>query len=225
MSTLDMLLDGHLGGYIRGGDPGTYCPALWTWIVREYGIRSVLDIGCGEGHSTRFFHSLGCEVLGVDGCAQAIRDSVIPEHVVQHDLCDGPFVAPRAFDLVWSCEFLEHVDADFIGATVATFACAKKLAMVTHAVPGQPGHHHVNCQWSNYWIDLFDQVGLSCNVGLSLRSRAAALADHRGRNHYVRSGLAVVRDPASTPTVGANAVTQLANTIDEDRATYSARLK
>src|SRR5688572_33082149 len=64
MAKLEMIKDGHLGGYIRGGDPGTWCPHLWSWVVEQFGIKSVLDVGCGEGHSTRFFRDLGCDVLG-----------------------------------------------------------------------------------------------------------------------------------------------------------------
>src|SRR5437870_3883210 len=52
MMQLTMIKSGHVGGYIQGGDPGSWCPHLWTWAVRELGIQSVLDIGCGEGHST-----------------------------------------------------------------------------------------------------------------------------------------------------------------------------
>ena len=63
---LEIVRDGHLGGYVRGGDPGTWCPNLWNWAVDAFDVQSVLDVGCGEAHSTRFFHQLGCEALGVE---------------------------------------------------------------------------------------------------------------------------------------------------------------
>ena len=52
--------EGHLGGYIsarhprseelgvQNGDPATYTPDLWRWLVEELGVASVLDIGCGR---------------------------------------------------------------------------------------------------------------------------------------------------------------------------------
>ena len=88
---MQMVNQGHLGGYIAGGDPSTWCPQLWSWAVQSEAARSVLDVGCGEGHSTGYFRALGCEVLGLDGFDQAIRDSVIPDAVRLHDFNLGAF--------------------------------------------------------------------------------------------------------------------------------------
>ena len=116
----------HLGGYIRSrkrkrsasgwrehGDPATWTPQLWLWAYERLGVRSLLDIGCGEGHSTKFFKDLGCDVLGIDGSLQAKRDSVIPDFHVIHDFANGPFLVHKPFDLVWCCEFVEHVEERF----------------------------------------------------------------------------------------------------------------
>jgi SAM-dependent methyltransferase len=193
MKDLDMFEDGHLGGYIRGGDPGSWCPNLWTWAVREHGIRSVLDVGCGEGHSTRFFQRLGCEVCGVEGCAQAVRDSAVPGQVALHDFCQGPYHPGHRYDLIWSCEFLEHVDRAYVPNILATFAHAAKMILITHAFPGQDGHHHVNCQTPAYWIGLIEPLGFRCDVHLSREARAITLQDRPRVNHFGRSGLVFVR--------------------------------
>jgi SAM-dependent methyltransferase len=191
---LDMVKDGHLGGYVRGGDPGTWCPNLWQWLVATFEIRSVLDVGCGEGQSTRFFRDLGCEVIGVDGCRQAIADSVIPECSVLHDFCEGPFIPSRPVDLVWSCEFVEHVEERFLDNLLRTFASARKAVAMTHAFPGQRGHHHVNCQKSAYWIRHLERSGLVCHVASAQRARTVSLADHPRINHFARSGLLFLRE-------------------------------
>jgi SAM-dependent methyltransferase len=208
-----MVKDGHLGGYVQGGDPGTWCPHLWSWVVKEFQIRSVLDVGCGEGHSTKFFHDLGCEVLGIDGCAQAIHDSVLPGHVTLHDFCEGPFVPERSFDLIWSCEFLEHVAEEYVPNILQTFAHAAKAILVTHAFPErrrsrapwshvrskrgiERGHHHVNCQPSSYWIRQIEAVGFECRVVETRRARTITLADYPGTNHFARSGLLFTRTDA-----------------------------
>lgn len=65
----DMIFQGHLGGYIEGGDPATYYPALWDWLVKNFEIRSVIDVGCGDGAAVRHFERhRGVQVIGVDGC-------------------------------------------------------------------------------------------------------------------------------------------------------------
>jgi SAM-dependent methyltransferase len=189
---IPMVQDRHLGGYVAGGDPGTWCPALWSYLVRKYDIRSVLDMGCGEGHAANFFRSLGCDVMGVDGCEQAIRDSAIPDAVRLHDFCHGPFQPGRRFDLVWSCEFLEHIDEEYLPNVLATLLLADKLIAVTHAFPGQPGHHHVNCRTSAYWIEVCERVGLDCRLNDSLAARRATLGDYHRLNHFARSGLIAV---------------------------------
>lgn len=195
MPKLPMVTDGHLGGYIRGGDPGTWCPNLWSWVVAEFGVRSVLDVGCGEGHSAKFFRDRGCEVLGLEGCEQAIADSVIPDRVVRHDFCAGPYHPDRRYDLVWSCEFLEHVEARYLPNILATFAHAGKVILVTHAFPGQDdGHHHVNCRPSSFWIRQFESLGFTCDLRLTRQARAVTLRDYRGVNHFARSGLLFVRN-------------------------------
>jgi SAM-dependent methyltransferase len=199
MATLDMIKDGHLGGYVRGGDPGTWCPQLWSWVVQEFRIRSVLDVGCGEGHSTRFFQGQGCRALGVDGCQQAIAESAAPGNVVCHDFCEGAFLAPEPVDLIWSCEFLEHVQERYLPHILQTFAQARRMIFVTHAFGGQDaGHHHVNCRPSSYWIKQIESVGFRCDSKLTRQARAVTLGDFRGFNHFARSGLVFVRTSSET---------------------------
>ena len=197
---LDMYREGHLGGFIQGGDPGTWCPALWKWAIHKYGVRSMLDVGCGEGHSTKFFRDHGCEIQGIEGCQRAIDQSVVPGAVALHDFCHGPFRASRKYDLVWSCEFLEHVDRAYLPNILQTFDAAAKAIFVTHAFPGQEvGHHHVNCQPSHYWIRHIESLGFTCDVQATLEARTATLDDYHGINHFARSGLVFVR---SSPAAG-----------------------
>ena len=211
MAELLMVKDGHLGGYVHGGDAGTWCPKLWTWAIEQFDAHSVLDVGCGEGQSTRYFLEAGCEALGVDGCQQAIDDSVVPGHVVQHDFCSGPFIPDQPIDLIWSCEFLEHVEEQYLANILCTFARARKGILVTHAFPGQRGHHHVNLRRSSYWIRHIEALGFYCDPYLTRQARMVTLADYPSVNHFARSGLVFHRLPQ--PVATGNVLTRLGRTL------------
>jgi SAM-dependent methyltransferase len=177
----NMLKAGHLGGYLVGGDAGSYCPQLWSWIVKRRKVRSVIDVGCGEGHALRYFRDLGCDVLGVEGMPQG------DPWIVQHDYTKGPYVPGREFDLCWSCEFVEHVEERYMSNFFATFRAAKILLM-THGQPGQGGHHHVNCKNDGYWIEHLAEIGFRHDKRLTRKTM-----EFVPHGYWRWSGLAFVR--------------------------------
>lgn len=143
-----------LGGNVRHGDLHTWSPRLWRYLVEVFAVRSVLDVGCGEGQAVAFFHSLGLMVHGIEGLALNVTRAVHP--IAHHDLLAGPYRMP--VDFVWSCEVAEHILPEKVGNFIDTLANGRVVAM-THAVPGQGGHHHVNCQPSDYWIAKMQERG------------------------------------------------------------------
>ncbi len=142
----------HLGGYLRGGDPFAICPELWDWAINKFQVQSLLDVGCGEGQCVRYFMDRGIRAVGVDGSTLAYRESVFPnDYRILHDYCDAAYKPNVEYDLVWCCEFVEHVEEAYFNNYLQSFKAGKVLLM-THAQPGQPGYHHVNCQPAEYWI-------------------------------------------------------------------------
>jgi len=199
--------EGHLGGYIRAseepapsglrvehGDPATFTPSLFRFCVESLGVESVLDVCCGEGHAAAFFRDLGCRVTGIDGSRQAARDSVIASDHVVHDFVDGAWSGGDAYDLVWCCEFVEHVEPRYSSSFLETFCLSRRYLLMTHARPGQPGWHHVNCQPADYWIARIERLGFRFDEALTARTRDAAES-----GHFQRSGLAFVRRVTSSP--------------------------
>lgn len=185
-------LDPALGGNVIGGDRRTFHPALWSFLVSEFAVESVLDVGCGEGHCVRYFADLGIRAVGFDGLRQNVNHSVAP--IVLHDLRLGPFILP--VDLVHCCEVVEHVEARYLPNLLRTLASGRVIAM-THAVPGQGGHHHVNCQPADYWIERLEALGYSFLPDVTAHGRK--LIEQSGQwTYFVASGLIFERrsDPS-----------------------------
>jgi len=102
----------HLGGFTELDLQGV-SPAVWRTMLKEFGVQSVLDVGCGRGISTSWFALHGCRVQCVEGSHDAVEQSIInkvvPGSVVEHDFSRGPWWPKETFDAAWAVEFLEHV--------------------------------------------------------------------------------------------------------------------
>ena len=151
----------HLGGYIIGltdhGDPNTYATEVWDWMINN-NIKSVLDIGCGQGFSTKYFLDKGIKSTGVEGGEIAYNTSPVKDNLIQHDYTKGKAPITENYDAAWCCEFVEHVEEKYVENFLDSFDKCERIFM-THAVPGQVGYHHVNCQKSEYWINKLEKRG------------------------------------------------------------------
>jgi SAM-dependent methyltransferase len=175
----------HLGGNGEGGDPRSWAPELWAWLIGAYLVRSVYDVGCGQGHAMAWFKSQGLDVVGMDGLAQSLVPGTERCDFLVHDLTTGP-MAIEHIDLVWCCEVVEHIDRGHAGNLLDTLCCGRVLAM-THATPGQPGYHHVNCQYADYWIERIEARGFRFDRPATYQSRKL------GGLWWKNSGLIFVR--------------------------------
>jgi SAM-dependent methyltransferase len=146
----------YLGGNIGGGDSGTFYPVMWECLIQDFKIKSVLDVGCGQGHTTRWFLNRGIAAIGLDGLKSNIP--FCPNTCFEHDLTIEPYISSDGFDLVWCCEVVEHIEEKYIDNLLKTLVNGSMIAM-TYAEPGQPGWHHVNCQPKEYWINKIESIG------------------------------------------------------------------
>ena len=78
-------------------------PNVWSNMMTTYGVKSLLDVGCGRGLSTSWFQLHGADVLCVEGSHDAVERSVLPtESVVEHDFSRGPWWPERTYDAAWA---------------------------------------------------------------------------------------------------------------------------
>lgn len=190
--------EGHLGGYVIGRpDPACWMPNMWQFLVQLFSIESVIDLGCGEAHTTKFFCDLGLRVRGVEGCKRAIEESILPGFVDLHDFTNGPYISKETWDFVWCCEVVEHIQEQYLPNLLATIESTKcSHIALTHALPGQGGWHHVNCQGAGYWLDKFKEIGYHLNEDITEKARVLAALDSPF-NHFTKSGLVLSLDCSS----------------------------
>jgi 2-polyprenyl-3-methyl-5-hydroxy-6-metoxy-1,4-benzoquinol methylase len=160
----------HLGGNAKEGDPFTFAPRAWSYVIERFGIRSVLDLGSGIGNAAAFFYRQGLQTLAVDGLAENVRTSIYP--ALRHDLTMSP-VATQV-DLVHCQEVVEHIEEKFLDNVIQSLACGRVI-LLTHAFPGEEdGFHHVNCRSADYWIKHVTDAGYNLLVEDTNRVRSIA---------------------------------------------------
>lgn len=148
-----------LGGNLAGGDPRCIDKGVFNYLIETFSPKTMLDVGCGEGDTMRYFAEHGIPSIGVEGLEDnATNSGDMLDNIMIHDYTKGVSL-PVFTDLVLSCEFVEHVHKKFMVNYLPQFLACKVLAF-THAVPNQMGYHHVNCEDDNYWIWLLTSLGM-----------------------------------------------------------------
>jgi SAM-dependent methyltransferase len=130
-------------------------------IVGEVG--SVLDVGCGAGGWLKAASEIfaGADIFGVDHPGVPEEEMFIPRaRFAGHDLT-APIHLKRRFDLVISLEVAEHIPPEKAPTFIDTLADHGDVVMFSAAVPRQGGTGHVNEQWPDYWIALFEARGMA----------------------------------------------------------------
>ena len=174
--------ESHLGGNVIEGDPFTFAPSAWRYLLERFAIKSVLDLGSGRGYAANFFHTLGAQVIAVDGFKENCESAIFP--TVHIDLTKS--VVHTRVDLVHCQEVVEHIEEKFIDNLISSLTCGRLIVM-TNALPGQGGHHHVNEQPTEYWIEKFHRY--NCEVLIEDSNRVRKLAANDGAIYLAKTAL------------------------------------
>jgi SAM-dependent methyltransferase len=133
-----------------------------TWVdegallyMRDtYGVKTMLDIGCGPGGMKEVADKLGVEYLGIDG-DPALDLSQLG--FMRHDFYSPKKISlPKAYDLCWCIEFLEHILPEHLENV---FDAMRTCRYVVCTASVTPRPHHVNLQPRKYWIEQFSKAG------------------------------------------------------------------
>lgn len=151
--------DPHLGGH---GFKTHLDNGILELFKNLYNCKSMLDIGCGPGGMLKLAKDYGYTVEGIDGDYSLERDV----NVILHDFSKGPYDHKDLFDLGYSCEFLEHVNEEYVPNFMNSFSRCKYVA-ISYAPPGTPGYHHVNCNTKEYWIEQFKKYNFNFDKTLT----------------------------------------------------------
>jgi 2-polyprenyl-3-methyl-5-hydroxy-6-metoxy-1,4-benzoquinol methylase len=112
-------------------------------------IKTIVDIGCGNGKYTSYFNDNGFYCIGFDG------SPLTPE--LTNNLCHiMDFSEPAnvgEYDLVFCLEVGEHIPKEYEQIFLDNIIrAAKKDVILSWALIGQQGDGHVNCQNNDYII-------------------------------------------------------------------------
>jgi len=93
------------------GESGEKLTRVFVDLVKKLdGVRSICDLGCGNGHISGRLAALGYHVTGVDASASGIQIArrAYPQAEFVHALIDRD-LKPGQFDLVVSSDVIEHL--------------------------------------------------------------------------------------------------------------------
>jgi SAM-dependent methyltransferase len=155
---------------------------------------SLLDVGCGTGTWLRAAADLGVKTIaGIDGIAVPDEQLRVERDVIAlHDL-SAPFDLKRRFELAICLEVAEHLLEESSARLISSIVRHADTIYFSAACPGQPGQHHVNCQWPAYWQELFNSHGYACDDAI----RWLIWNDARIEPWYRQNMFTARRDPSN----------------------------
>ena len=125
------------------GESGEKLTGVFIELVKKLeGVRSICDLGCGNGHISGRLAALGYEVTGVDASTSGIQIArrTYPATTFIETLIDGSLGERLgSFDLVISSDVIEHLyrPSDLLEAARSL------LRPQAHALIGTPYHGYI----------------------------------------------------------------------------------
>jgi hypothetical protein len=121
-------------------------------------INSAVDFGCGLGAWLSVLNKLGVnEIKGYDGPWINKDRLLIPKESFTEIEFDREFDVDKRYDLAISVEVAEHILPKFAERFIETLCKASDIILFSAAIPLQGGTEHINEQWPEYWVNIFEK--------------------------------------------------------------------
>jgi hypothetical protein len=119
---------------------------------RNLALRAAVDLGIAD-------------VLGIDGVDVTHELLHVEKEKIEKFDLSKSFNLRRRFDVALCLEVAEHLPEGSSDDLMSSIAAHSDTIFFSSA-PGQPGDHHVNCQWPTYWQCLFNKNGFASHDSL-----------------------------------------------------------
>lgn len=125
---------------------------------------AIIDVGCATGELVLELAKRGYKANGIEGSDWGFKfmDSEVSSRTFNYDIREK--INLFGYSLVISFEVAEHIEEKYADVYVDNLCAFGDRILITAAKPGQGGHHHVNCQPNQYWVDKFQDRGFDRKV-------------------------------------------------------------
>lgn len=166
----------HLGG---GLDYDTAASSIskpvFELVLQRWGVRSLVDLGCGRGWAASWFHLQGVKTQCVEGSDSALQGNLLPAtQLVNHDFTRGPWWPNDTVDLVWSTNFVQQVSRQYMQNYMVAMS---RSAILLVSFSQHPGWHTVEVHDIEWWTLQFESHGFVLNQRLTSELQHAARLD------------------------------------------------
>lgn len=165
-------LQHNFGGH---GGAGHISPTALDYFKNKFDVKTMLDVGCGSGLNCAYATEVkGIKTTGLEAdheCRKFHKDIIIHDFEKQ-----GKWKHTQVFDLGWSIGVSEHIESKNADDYVDSFKSCKWIIM-TWCPPGYGGHHHVNEQPADYWIEKFKKHGFDYHEDITKEVLSRARGD------------------------------------------------
>jgi len=134
-------------------------PFVCDAVIKILQPKNLIDIGCATGDLIKGFVERGVDAYGLEGSRNVRQYLEVDEERVRFFDLRDLVCWERRFDLAICLEVAEHIEPEYADSFVFNLNNASDRLLISVAPPGQGGHHHVNCQPLNYWMDKFNDYG------------------------------------------------------------------